>query len=631
MSAPHLERYDIVGELGRGGMSVVYRAHDRQLDRPVAIKVLHHFLAEDPDARHRLRREAVAVARLRHPGILEIFDSSEPDGEDAYLVTELIDGLTLRAWLDARGAPPLPEATAVIGLALAQALRHAHERGIVHRDLKPENVMVSRGGQLKLMDFGIAQIMGGATRLTTTGALLGSPAHMPPEIIDGLPSDHRSDLFSLGTILYFLACGRLPFEAPNPSALFRRILEGQYEPPQAVAPAVGNGLARVLERALERDPSQRYQDVSELEADLLAELESIGWTPAPALLGELLIDPAGFCESRRAPLVEHLIGAGRSALREKRLARACDRLNRAGALAPDHPEVLELLERAARAEAQGPRRLRRAVWLAGGLAAAGFAMATTLGRPPATGAEASLGAAASGGVSAGDAPLAPERARPPLTERSEPAPSPGSAASPGPPRGAEIPPAPPTALARSAQPRGTAPASPTPRSGQASRSSRRTGAVGRAPAHGASPQGKTVPTPERASAPEAGPARGASSGLSNVPLPAPSAVLEADSLRRVLLRVRIGQSFADVVVDGVVRLRDRYRGDLRLREGLHTVQVVKPGAGRFRARTLEVTPDGKVLERRPDGSRRALVDGVLDFRIPLTAEEARGTPGWVSD
>src|SRR5688500_3684721 len=135
-------------------MSVVYRARDRQLARLVAVKVLHEFLARQIDARRRFHREAVAVAKLHHPGILEIFDYSGPDAKDSFIVTELIDGETLREFFDKRGKPAFPELAVLIVAELIRALRHAHEQSVIHRDLKPENVMITRDGVLKLMDFG---------------------------------------------------------------------------------------------------------------------------------------------------------------------------------------------------------------------------------------------------------------------------------------------------------------------------------------------------------------------------------------------------------------------------------------------------------------------------------------------
>ena len=421
-----LDRYDLVEELGRGGMSVVFRARDRQLDREVAVKVLHRFLADDADARQRLHREARAVARLHHPNIVEIYDSSEPGSDEAYLVTELIDGPTLRAWLERHGPPSLPEAGALLALALTRALRHAHEQGILHRDLKPENVMLTGRGQLKLMDFGIAQIMGGATRLTTTGALLGSPAHMAPEVIDGRLSDHRSDLFALGTILYWLLTGRLPFEAPNPSALFHRILQGVYEPPQTQVPALGNALARVVERALMPSVEARYQDVSEIERDLTAVLDAVGWPTDEAAIAQLLLDPTAFCAARRGPLVDRLLDEAREASAQGDHARATDRANRAAALDPERAEARALLDALARPPPRRRAVLRRLGPGVIGLAAIALAW---WGRPP-TGAPPEAGAPAerAAAVAAAGGPP-PEPTAPPVRSSADPLrPAPGTGA-----------------------------------------------------------------------------------------------------------------------------------------------------------------------------------------------------------
>ncbi len=386
--APKLERYEILGELGHGGMSVVYRARDRQLGREVAVKVLHDFLARQEDSKKRFHREAVAVAKLHHRGILEIFDYSGPEAKESFIVTELIEGQTLRAFIEDRGVLPLAELAALIMLELVAALRHAHTHGVVHRDLKPENVMIARDGQLKLMDFGIAQIMGGATKLTATGTLLGSPAHMAPEVIDGQPADHRADIFSLGTILYWLATGSLPFGAPNPSALFRQILEGRYPAPQEIAPRIGNGLARIIERALATQPEDRYQDISELESELSLELQSVELQPPDSLIRNYLLDPKGFVQQWRPRLIATLARTGIEALNAKNLARAMDRFNRVLALEPDHPEVRAQVARIARLRAMRRNAGRAALTLTGaatvfGLGWGGMVLSQP-GEPPAT-------------------------------------------------------------------------------------------------------------------------------------------------------------------------------------------------------------------------------------------------------
>ena len=383
MVIPQLERYEIIEEIGQGGMSVVYRARDRQLNRDVAVKVLHDFLARQEESRRRLHREAVAVAKLQHPGIVEIFDYSGPDAKQSYIVCELIRGRTLRTVIEDRGPIRFPELGALITADLTRALRHAHEQGIIHRDLKPENVMVTADGRLKLMDFGIAQIMGGATQLTATGTLLGSPAHMAPEMIDGHPSDHRSDIFSVGTILYWLATGAMPFEAPNPTALFRQILEGKYEPPQALQPRVGNGLSRIIERALQVDPADRYQDISELQAALDRELEAVDLMPIASKAQAFLAEPRCFADEFEPKLVKRLADTGQKALNDGNVGRAMDRFNRVLAIVPDHVEVLALVKRVGRRRAFAARFRKLAIaGLVGVALVAGGIGVLGLGRAP---------------------------------------------------------------------------------------------------------------------------------------------------------------------------------------------------------------------------------------------------------
>jgi serine/threonine-protein kinase len=368
---PELERYEILSELGQGGMSVVYRARDKQLSRLVAVKVLHEFLARQADARKRFHREAVAVAKLHHPGILEIFDYSGPDAKDSYIVTELIEGETLRELFDRRGKPPYPELGVLIVAELIRALKHAHEQSVIHRDLKPENVMITKSGVLKLMDFGLAQLMDGGTKLTQTGTLLGSPAHMAPEVIDGKMSDARADLFSMGTILYWLATGKLPFEAQNPSALFKKILDGKYEDPQMLEPKIGNGLARIIQRALEPDPEQRYQDVTEIATDLDLELEAVGLLPSDVQVKKYLADPERYASELGPKLVSQLAGAGKQALAEGNVARAMDRFNRVLAIDPDHHEVKGIVRRVGRRKELARRAKQLAAFAAIGALAGG--------------------------------------------------------------------------------------------------------------------------------------------------------------------------------------------------------------------------------------------------------------------
>src|SRR5690606_19029204 len=184
------------------------------LDREVAIKVLHPHLAAREESRRRFSREARAVARLRHASIVEIYDFSGDDAPESFIVTEFVRGRTLKAFGDEVGFA-LPEIGVLVAAQLAAALEHAHREGIVHRDLKPENVMVREDGVLKLMDFGIARMIGAEDRMTMTGALVGSPLHMAPEIIEGREAGAPADVFALGTILYWLVAGRMAFAGNN--------------------------------------------------------------------------------------------------------------------------------------------------------------------------------------------------------------------------------------------------------------------------------------------------------------------------------------------------------------------------------------------------------------------------------
>ena len=251
-----LGRYELLSELGRGGMAVVYRARDTSLDREVALKVMHLHLWGREEYTARFLREAQAAAALRHPNIVEVHDFSEGDAEQAtpgYIVSELVNGPTLREFMTQHGRP-LPEVAAMIGGKLASALGAAHASGIIHRDLKPENVMIARGGRVVLTDFGIARLSQGEA-VTQTGAMVGSPAYMSPEQARGQPVDMRSDLFSLGTLLYQLGTGVLPFRGSDPLSTVLKVVEGRFDAPLKLNPTLGTRLDRVIRRLLEREPA----------------------------------------------------------------------------------------------------------------------------------------------------------------------------------------------------------------------------------------------------------------------------------------------------------------------------------------------------------------------------------------
>ncbi len=340
-------------------MSVVYRGRDTSLDREVAIKVLHPHLATRPESRARFSREARAVARLSHPGIVEIYDYSGDENQESWLVTEFVRGRTLRAFAD-DGGIPLPECGALVGLALSDALAHAHAAGVIHRDLKPENVMVAEfGGRpaVKLADFGIARILSQDDRMTMTGAMVGSPNHMAPEVVDGKEADERSDVFSLGTILYWLCTGRLPFEAPNPSATLHRLVTGDFPDPRSVNRALGEPLARLIASCLELDPAARPAGAAQVRDALAAILRDDGIDRPDETLTAFLADRRGTAEALRPRIVAARLRRGEEHLARGEVALALGSFDGVLAIEPRHPAVLARLAEVARSDRR--RRLLR--------------------------------------------------------------------------------------------------------------------------------------------------------------------------------------------------------------------------------------------------------------------------------
>jgi len=367
-----LGRYELLEQVGSGGMAVVYRGRDSALDREVAVKLLHPHLASAAESRARFSREARAVARLAHPGIVEIYDYSGDAAVESYLVTEFVRGRTLRAFAHEVGFG-FPEVAMLVGRALADALVHAHSAGVIHRDLKPENVLVKQDEPpaVKLADFGIARILASDERMTMTGALVGSPHHMAPEIVEGKDADVRSDVFSLGTILYWLATGNLPFSAGNPTAILRRVLEGDVEDPRLVDGRVPDPLAELVLRSLAVDPDARPQRAVEVRDGLDRVLAQVGIERPEEALISLLRDPGGFRAAFPARAVATLTALGDGALAEGAAARALGFFNRVLALDPENETVLRKLARLTRR-----RRARRlAAWGAGTVVAAALALA----------------------------------------------------------------------------------------------------------------------------------------------------------------------------------------------------------------------------------------------------------------
>jgi eukaryotic-like serine/threonine-protein kinase len=262
------ERYELEELVGTGGMSSVFKAHDRVLDRDVALKILHEHHLEDDEYVERFRREARAVARLTHPNIVTVMDRGEEDGRQ-FIVFELVDGENLKELIDRRGPLPVTDALE-LAAGVARALAFAHAEGIVHRDVKPQNILLNGDNRPKVTDFGIARSLDIDRGVTQTGTVLGTSAYIAPEQARGEPISEATDVYSLGIVLFELLTARLPFEGENFVAIAMRHIN---EPPPDVRMLradVPERVAAIVDRALQKDPSHRFPSMDAFAAELEA-------------------------------------------------------------------------------------------------------------------------------------------------------------------------------------------------------------------------------------------------------------------------------------------------------------------------------------------------------------------------
>ena len=440
---PKLEKFELLEEIGHGGMATVYRALDPRLGREVAVKIIHRHLRDNPEVATRFVAEARAAAKLKHRGIVEVYDVSSEDDREKYLVVELIRGCTLRKTLvDDREMPA--EIAAAIVAELCEAVEHAHAAGIIHRDIKPENVLVEIDGEqaraalrrserndadleaksgatltrtdaandgesldaeeegsavsakpssadgngdrgpsrrnarassksgerkaespksddgrssdpsrgpksarpprvsIKLTDFGIAKVLD-AQGVTSTGQVLGSPAHMAPEQIDGGEIDTRTDVFALGVLLYECLVGHLPFEGKNPAQVLRRVIEGTFSPADLERPTVGGRYARIVAQALATSPSDRFETPQALADELRKEMGEVGLVNGRDEIAAYFADAEGYREALPGRIVPKLVARGEAARKSRNVQVAASDFNRAHALCPEDPAILKRL------------------------------------------------------------------------------------------------------------------------------------------------------------------------------------------------------------------------------------------------------------------------------------------------
>lgn len=339
-----ISHYRIVEQLGAGGMGVVYKAQDSRLDRAVALKFLPDKLAQEPQALERFRREARAASALNHPGICTIYDIGEQDGR-GFIVMEFIDGETLRHHIH-RQALPLEEILR-LGMQIAEALDAAHAEGIIHRDIKPANIFVTKRGQAKVLDFGLAKLLpkavaaggpgadGDDTDSTSiVGIISGTPSYMSPEQIRGDTLDARTDIFSLGLVLYEMATGRQAFSGPTGGVIIEAVLTRAPAPARNINPNIPEKLEEIINKALHKDKAQRYQHAAEVRNDLqqLDRGSDSGWRSAAGSTETVAARPtvAGEAESSHTgssgPHTAQNLTTRTGAIRRERVAKIIDSL-----------------------------------------------------------------------------------------------------------------------------------------------------------------------------------------------------------------------------------------------------------------------------------------------------------------
>ena len=264
------DRFQILRELGHGGMGVVLQAYDKQLKEQVAIKILSPLVARNPESIERLRREVSAARRVTHPNVIRIHDISEANGL-SYISMEYFEGVNLKEYVRNNGPLSIARACQIMS-QIGDGLEEAHRHGVIHRDLKPQNIIINRANQIKIIDFGLArsQHLDG---MTATGLIMGTPEYMSPEQVSGKSVDERADIYAFGIILYELLTGRVPFTGESAISIGFKQIKDDPPSPRTFNPGIPEELERIILKTLHKDPLQRYHGCFELKQDLQKALE----------------------------------------------------------------------------------------------------------------------------------------------------------------------------------------------------------------------------------------------------------------------------------------------------------------------------------------------------------------------
>jgi serine/threonine-protein kinase len=346
-------KYRLLKMIGQGGMASVYLAVDEDLNREVAIKILHAHLQSRRDARRRFRREAQSVARLTHRNILTIYDYSGEDAKTSFIVTQFIRGPQLKQMSDKTGSFP-HEVVAAMAKQVTDGLMVAHGAGIVHRDVKPENILIDEGGVLKIADFGIA-LLADTQEMTATGQILGSPYYMSPEHVLGKGLDARADVFSFGSLLYWMVTSRQAFQGPNPHAVLKRIVEGEVEPVERIAPAAGQAMGRIVRTCHIRDRDERPSNLEPISEMLDRYMQMSGIEDPVEEVRNFLDSPDTYLDLVKPRTIKALMREGDSCRKEGKTPAAMDAYNRVLTLEPENTTALRRVKEVASARSR--RRL----------------------------------------------------------------------------------------------------------------------------------------------------------------------------------------------------------------------------------------------------------------------------------